>query len=58
MIICAKLFSNPTMENEVWARHDSGTHKRTNENTHKQAHTHIYGQGKLYMPFNHFMVKS
>ena len=29
--------------------HDSGTHK-----THTYTHTH--GQGKLYMPYSHFMA--
>ena len=29
MIICAKLFSNPTIQDEVMSGHNSGAHKHT-----------------------------
>ena len=46
MIICAKLFSNSTMQDTFL--------EQTNENTRTITHTHT--QGKLYMPFHHLMT--
>ena len=54
--LCQTIFQSLLCTAKLWPGHGSGTHTHTHTHIHTHTHTHTHTEGKLYVPFRHFMA--